>query len=109
MIRISRPIASVIRLICRFRRSSTSWPLESGDRVEIWVDSRMIGECDADLIVELVAHAFRGTQLSQEVALAAVPPRYPLAPAIQAKQLERAKSRRARGYLWLLPVIWACL
>ena len=86
----------LLYLKCFFQGVGTSYLLRDGDRVEVWVDQRMIGDCPADLVLDIIGHHFRGLQLIQEIALAAVPPRPPLAPAVQAKQLARAAQRRTR-------------
>ena len=57
----------------------------------------LIGECSATLILDIIGHHFRGLQLAQQIEVAAVPPRMPLAPAVQAQQLERAAQRRKRS------------
>lgn len=97
LIRLCRSDRLVIRLICRFRRSGMSWPLTEGDTIEVWADNRMIGELPAQLVVEVLAYHLRGAQLQAEFDLSLVPPRKPLAPAILAKQLERAAERRKRS------------
>lgn len=97
LIRLARANRTVIRLVCRFRRSGMSWPLTEGDTVEVWAENRMIGELPAQLVVEVLAYHLRGAQIQAEFDLSMVPPRKPLAPTVVAKQLERAKARRRRG------------
>ena len=87
----------MLHVICRFRRSGMSWPLTPGDTVELWVENRMIGAMDGELVIEVLAYHLRGAQLQHEFDLSLVPARKPLAPAIEGKQLERAKARRRRG------------
>ena len=87
----------MLRVICRFRRSGMSWPLTPGDTVELWVDHRMVGEMDSELVIEVLAYHLRGAQLQQEFDLSLVPARKPLAPAIEGQRLERAKARRSRS------------
>jgi hypothetical protein len=72
------------------------WPLTEGDTVEVWTDNRMIGEVTGTLVIEVIAYHLRGAQLQQEFDTSLVPPRKPLAPAVQGKQLERAAARRSR-------------
>ena len=60
------------------------------------MDTRMLVDAPADLVLEIVSHHFRGLQLTEELRMVSVPPRKPLAPAIQGKQLERGEARRTR-------------
>ena len=86
----------MLRVIFRFRRSGMSWPLTEGDTVELWVANHMIGQLSGELVVELLAHHLRDAQLRAELDLSLIPPRKPLSPAIQARQLARAEERRKR-------------